>query len=64
MAAALHMIANNFMPVPDDDDLKKKPIEELCEYYLKELEEIVDEARKAFLGEDIKGPEGRGFLLI
>tara|TARA_R110000824_G_scaffold35499_3_gene111205 strand:- start:2851 stop:3519 length:669 start_codon:yes stop_codon:yes gene_type:complete len=47
------------LPVPDDDDLKKKSIEELCEYYLKELEGVVDEARKAFLGEGTQRAGGK-----
>ncbi|MBC7193722.1 hypothetical protein [Marinobacter sp.] len=47
------------LPVPDDDDLKKKSIEELCEYYLKELEGVVDEARKAFLGEGTQRARGK-----
>jgi hypothetical protein len=38
------------LPVPEDDELKRKPIEELCEYYLRELESILDDARKVFLG--------------
>ncbi|EDM83550.1 hypothetical protein [Limnobacter sp. MED105] len=47
------------LPVPNDDDLKKKSIEELCEYYLKELEGVVDEARKTFLGEDTQSAGGK-----
>ena len=39
------------LPVPDDDELKKKPIEELCSYYLDKLEEILDDARKVFLNQ-------------
>ena len=37
-------------PVPDDDELKKKSIEELCKYYLEKLEAVLDSARKSFLG--------------
>jgi hypothetical protein len=47
------------LPVPDDDDLKKKSIEELSEYYLKELEVVVDEAREAFLDEDTQRAGGK-----
>jgi hypothetical protein len=38
------------LPVPEDDELKLKPIEQLCSYYLTELERILDSAREAFLG--------------
>ena len=38
------------LPVPGDDELKKKSIEELCEYYLENLEAVLDSARKCFLG--------------
>ncbi len=37
------------LPVPDDDHLKMKSIEDLCEYYLIKLESILDDARKTFL---------------
>jgi hypothetical protein len=40
------------LPVPDDDDLKKKPIEELCKYYLDKLEVLIDGAKKVFLDEE------------
>lgn len=40
------------LPVPDDDELKKKPIEELCKYYLDKLEVLLDGAKKEFLGEE------------
>jgi len=42
------------LPVPDDDELKKKPIEELCKYYLDKLEVLIDSAKKEFLGEETK----------
>jgi hypothetical protein len=47
------------LPVPEDDDLKKKSIEELCKYYLNELESVVDGARKAFLGEETQRADGK-----
>src|SRR5690606_1633063 len=47
------------LPVQDDDDLKKECSEGLCEYYLKELEGVVDGARKAFLGEDAQRAGGK-----
>lgn len=37
------------LPVPETDDLKRKPVEELCEYYLAELEKVIDDARRVFL---------------
>lgn len=40
------------LPVPEDDDLKSKPIEELCEYYLDKLESLIDNAKKEFLGQE------------
>ena len=40
------------LPVPDDDDLKKESIEELCKYYLDKLEVLIDGAKKEFLGEE------------
>lgn len=40
------------LPVPDDDELKRKSIEELCTYYLEKLENILDSARKYFLGNE------------
>lgn len=45
------------LPVPEDDELRRKPIEELCAFYLEELEWVVEEARKEFLG---KGAEKVG----
>jgi hypothetical protein len=39
------------LPVPDDDELKKKTIEDLCKYYLDKLEALIDGAKKEFLGE-------------
>ncbi|QYK04550.1 hypothetical protein [Shewanella zhangzhouensis] len=42
------------LPVPEDDELKSKPIEELCEYYLDKLEQILDSARSEFLGEQVE----------
>lgn len=38
------------LPVPEDDELKRKSIEELCAYYLEKLENILDSARNSFLG--------------
>jgi hypothetical protein len=40
------------LPVPDDDELKQKPIEELCKYYLDKLETLIDSAKKEFLSEE------------
>jgi hypothetical protein len=40
------------LPVPDDDELKTKPIEELCKYYLEKLEVLIDKAKKEFLGQE------------
>jgi hypothetical protein len=38
------------LPVPEDDELKRKSIEDLCAYYLDKLENILDSARSSFLG--------------
>lgn len=38
------------LPVPEDDELKRKSIEDLCAYYLDKLENILDSARSCFLG--------------
>lgn len=40
------------LPVPEDDELRKKTIEELCDYYLKELENLIDSARREFLKQE------------
>ncbi|WP_158968046.1 hypothetical protein [Paraglaciecola sp. L3A3] len=42
------------LPVPEDHELKHKPIEELCENYLGKLESIIDNAREAFLGQKVQ----------
>lgn len=47
------------LPVPEDDELKKKSIDELCAYYLDKLENILDSARKTFLGSEAKKVGGR-----
>ena len=40
------------LPVPDDHELKDKSIEELCDYYLVELEKLIDSARVEFLNQE------------
>ncbi|MFT6926705.1 MAG: hypothetical protein ACJAZP_002325 [Psychromonas sp.] len=40
------------LPVPEDNKLKNKSIEELCEYYLNKLEILIDSAKKEFLNQE------------
>jgi len=47
------------LPVPEDDKLKEKSIEELCEYYINKLEWILNEARKEFLHESTQTIKGK-----
>lgn len=47
------------LPVPDDDELKKEPIEHLCQRYLLELEKLIDSAREEFLGSKAQKVKGR-----
>ncbi|TCV64039.1 hypothetical protein EDB74_102388 [Vibrio crassostreae] len=47
------------LPVPDDDELKSKTIEQLSEHFLKSLEALLDNARKEFLGNDTQIVNGR-----
>lgn len=47
------------LPVPENDELQKKSIEQLSEYYLEELEKILDSARKTFLGEAVQQTPGK-----
>lgn len=42
------------LPVPEDHELKQKPIEELCEAYLSKLGNIIDSAREKFLGKKVQ----------
>lgn len=47
------------LPVPEDDELKRKSIEDLCAYYLDKLENILDSARSSFLGNKTEKVGGR-----
>lgn len=47
------------LPVPNDDRLKKEPIENLCLRYLSELEKLIDSARQEFLGAKAQKVGGR-----
>ncbi|WP_350225416.1 hypothetical protein [Vibrio parahaemolyticus] len=49
----------NELPVPDDDELKSKTIEQLSEHFLKSLEALLDKARKEFLDQDTQIINGR-----
>ncbi|MGI2129896.1 hypothetical protein ACRN93_00975 [Shewanella baltica] len=49
----------NELPVPDDDELKSKTIEQLSEHFLKFLEALLDNARKEFLDQDTQIVNGR-----
>jgi hypothetical protein len=42
------------LPVPEEDGLKQKSIEELCTSYLSKLEGIIDSAREQFLGQKVQ----------
>ncbi|EGR2355990.1 hypothetical protein QNE77_004436 [Vibrio alginolyticus] len=39
------------LPVPEEDSLKTKSIEELCRYYLEKLENLIDDAKLTFLND-------------
>lgn len=42
------------LPVPEDHELRHKSIEDLCDYYLVELEKLIDSARKEFLNQEVQ----------
>jgi len=47
------------IPVPDDDELKGKTIEELSGYFISKLESLLNEAREEFLGHQVKIINGK-----
>lgn len=47
------------LPVPDDDELKAKTVEELSQYFLSSLEQILDHARQEFLHQDVQTIKGK-----
>ncbi|QGX40552.1 hypothetical protein [Permianibacter aggregans] len=47
------------LPVPEDDELKSKSVEELSKYYLEKVELLLDDARSEFLGEPAKKLAGK-----
>jgi hypothetical protein len=49
----------NELPVPDDDELKSKTIEQLSEHFLQSLEALLDNAREEFLDQNIQVVNGR-----
>lgn len=47
------------LPVPDDDELKKKTIEELSSYFIAKLENLLTRARKHFLNQNVQIVNGK-----
>ena len=49
----------NELPVPEDDELKNKTIEELSGYFISKLELLLDNARQEFIGHKVKTVNGK-----
>jgi hypothetical protein len=47
------------LPLPEDDELKNKTIEELSGYFISKLETLLDNAREEFIGHQVKTVNGK-----
>ncbi|MHB1249526.1 MAG: hypothetical protein ACYCZL_09055 [Polaromonas sp.] len=47
------------LPVPEDDELRKKSIDELSNYFLSRLEALLDDAREVFMNQKTESVAGK-----
>lgn len=59
--ASIATVTQHFheLPCPDDDELRKRSIDDLSDYFLAKLEGILDDAREVFLSQKTERVAGR-----